>query len=198
VVVYNNFHQDRTWIDKHGLQHPISEMATAHRIYAARMLDRRAVECAQEDTARRPLKPCWYYDSDEEFETAELEDWLRTQDPNEWIQTTKLYLALMNLPEPVPDEDRDDPSSNEGPDVLPAEFDLPDAEAEAKSKAEDAMFYLDLNAADNPRQAVFRALGAASVCWEDLYGAGLFDSSRAVHIGDQLMEYLYNHGLPRE
>lgn len=51
--------------------------------------------------------------------------------------------------------------------------------------------------ADSPEQAVFLALGAASACWDNLRGAGVFESTRAKQIGDQLMAYLYDHGLPR-
>jgi hypothetical protein len=38
--------------------------------------------------------------------------------------------------------------------------------------------------------AVFTALGAASACWEDLGGAGVFDSTRAKAIGDALVAWL--------
>lgn len=34
------------------------------------------------------------------------------------------------------------------------------------------------------------SLGAASVCWEDPKGAGVFDSDRAKEIGDELMDFL--------
>lgn len=37
--------------------------------------------------------------------------------------------------------------------------------------------------------AVFEALGAASVCWGNLEGAGIFDSTRAKQIADELIEY---------
>lgn len=36
--------------------------------------------------------------------------------------------------------------------------------------------------------AVFQALGAASMCWEDVMLAGIFDSTRAKEIGDALLE----------
>lgn len=36
-------------------------------------------------------------------------------------------------------------------------------------------------------QAVFTALGAASSCWENLEGAGVFESDRCKNIGDQLI-----------
>lgn len=38
--------------------------------------------------------------------------------------------------------------------------------------------------------AVFQALGAASTCWENLSGAGVFDSTRAKDIGDGLLEFI--------
>jgi len=37
---------------------------------------------------------------------------------------------------------------------------------------------------------VFLALGAASACWENLPGAGVFEDDRTKAIGDELLEYL--------
>ena len=37
---------------------------------------------------------------------------------------------------------------------------------------------------------VFTALGAASVCWENMEGTGVFDDRRAKEIGDELVEFL--------
>jgi hypothetical protein len=45
-------------------------------------------------------------------------------------------------------------------------------------------------------EAVFLALGAASVCWQDLTRAGRFDSERATRIGEELLAYLRTVGLP--
>lgn len=39
-------------------------------------------------------------------------------------------------------------------------------------------------------EAVFQALGAASACWENLAGAGIFNSTRAKEIGDYLREFI--------
>lgn len=36
--------------------------------------------------------------------------------------------------------------------------------------------------------AVFQALGAASVCWEEMSGTGTFQSDRAKEIGEALIE----------
>ena len=38
--------------------------------------------------------------------------------------------------------------------------------------------------------AIFQALGAASVCWEKIEDAGIFDSTRAEWIGEGLLSYL--------
>lgn len=38
--------------------------------------------------------------------------------------------------------------------------------------------------------AVFQALGAASACWDNLRGAGVFNSTRAKEIGDKLLAHL--------
>lgn len=40
------------------------------------------------------------------------------------------------------------------------------------------------------QNAVFQALGAASVCWETPEGAGVFQSDRAKAIGDALVEFI--------
>ena len=46
-------------------------------------------------------------------------------------------------------------------------------------------------AEDTPvHEAVMQALGAASVCWENPGGAGVFDSERASAIGDELLDFL--------
>lgn len=38
--------------------------------------------------------------------------------------------------------------------------------------------------------AVFQALGAASVCWEQMSGTGVFHSDRAKQIGDALLAFI--------
>jgi hypothetical protein len=43
-------------------------------------------------------------------------------------------------------------------------------------------------------QAVFQALGAASMCWDDIHSAGVFRSDVAKAIGDGLLEWLRAHG----
>lgn len=47
-----------------------------------------------------------------------------------------------------------------------------------------------LEKATNVREAVFQAIGAASTCWENMEGTGIFDSDRAKQIGDELMEWV--------
>lgn len=57
-------------------------------------------------------------------------------------------------------------------------------------------FMVDLGAIDwfgdvtDRRTAVFQALGAASACWENLAGAGVFDSTRCRDIGEALLAKL--------
>ena len=41
--------------------------------------------------------------------------------------------------------------------------------------------------AETLEEAVFTALGAASVCWESMEGTGVFQSDRAKAIGDALL-----------
>lgn len=44
-----------------------------------------------------------------------------------------------------------------------------------------------------PREAVQRAVGAASMCWEHPGGAGVFDTDRAAHIARTLVSWLRRH-----
>jgi len=57
----------------------------------------------------------------------------------------------------------------------------------------------DLDQAETLENAVFQAIGAASVCWETPEGAGVFNSDRAKAIGEELMaEIKRRQGLDRE
>lgn len=53
-------------------------------------------------------------------------------------------------------------------------------------------FSLQLRAGEEPtlEEVVFVALGAASACWADLSGAGIFQSSRAKEIGEALLDFI--------
>jgi len=44
---------------------------------------------------------------------------------------------------------------------------------------------------DKKREAVFLALGAASMCWDPI-PVGVFESERAVEIGEELLKELDN------
>lgn len=48
----------------------------------------------------------------------------------------------------------------------------------------------DNGESDPKASLIFQALGAASVCWEKIEGAGVFDSDRAKRIGDELLSEL--------
>lgn len=54
------------------------------------------------------------------------------------------------------------------------------------------MSKFEFDRADSVESAVFQALGAASVCWEDISGTGIFDSTRAKEIGEALLEFIRN------
>lgn len=41
--------------------------------------------------------------------------------------------------------------------------------------------------------AVYQAIGAASVCWENPGGAGVFDSDRAAEIAEALLTEIRRH-----
>jgi hypothetical protein len=47
-----------------------------------------------------------------------------------------------------------------------------------------------LDGATNDREAVFQAVGAASACWDNLEGAGVFESEKAKDIGEELMGWV--------
>jgi hypothetical protein len=42
--------------------------------------------------------------------------------------------------------------------------------------------------ADTLEEAIFLSIGAASACWENLAGAGVFESVRAKEIGETLLD----------
>ena len=44
---------------------------------------------------------------------------------------------------------------------------------------------------------VFQAIGAASACWENLAGAGVFDSDRAKQVADDLLTFIRQNYEPR-
>lgn len=52
--------------------------------------------------------------------------------------------------------------------------------------------------AETVEQAVFQAVGSASMCWESVSRAGVFDSSRAKQIADGLVVWLKRHGVADE
>lgn len=54
------------------------------------------------------------------------------------------------------------------------------------------------NECTSAEEAIFQALGAASVCWENIEQAGIFESTRAKLIGDELIERLVEFGLEEQ
>lgn len=57
----------------------------------------------------------------------------------------------------------------------------------------DPMFNFD--DAETPEAAIYQALGAASMCWEHVEKAGVFQSDRASKIGEALLTRLEEFGL---
>jgi len=51
-----------------------------------------------------------------------------------------------------------------------------------------------LDEAESFEELIFQALGAASACWNNLEGAGVFESDRCKAIGDELIERLQAMG----
>lgn len=52
---------------------------------------------------------------------------------------------------------------------------------------------VDLSGAMTAEEAVFQALGAASMCWEDVAKAGVFKSRTATRIGNELLAWFRAH-----
>jgi hypothetical protein len=50
----------------------------------------------------------------------------------------------------------------------------------------------------NLREAVQIAVGAASSCWENLRGAGVFDSERALQVSEDLLTWINEHYEQKE
>ncbi len=53
---------------------------------------------------------------------------------------------------------------------------------------------LDFQESGDKRGAIYMAIGAASACWDNLVGAGTFESTRAKQIGDDLVRFLDTDG----
>ena len=51
-------------------------------------------------------------------------------------------------------------------------------------------FQPDEDGSLSPQAAIYQAVGAASMCWEDLSGAGVFDDAQARAIADALIDVL--------
>lgn len=51
----------------------------------------------------------------------------------------------------------------------------------------------ELAKCDTLEEAIFQSLGAASVCWENLAGAGEFDSTRCKDIGEALLDLVRSY-----
>jgi hypothetical protein len=47
--------------------------------------------------------------------------------------------------------------------------------------------------AENLTEAVYMAVGAASVCWEDMSGTGVFRDDRASQVAEDLLKYIREH-----
>lgn len=43
---------------------------------------------------------------------------------------------------------------------------------------------------EDVRKKIYEIVGAASMCWETVEGAGAFDSSRAIEVADEFMKFV--------
>lgn len=60
-------------------------------------------------------------------------------------------------------------------------------------QSDEEFWFNYLSNADDLEQAVFVAVGAASGCWDNLSGAGVFESNKAKAIGKGLIEAIKHH-----
>ena len=79
----------------------------------------------------------------------------------------------------------DDNDRSQNRPVLPAALEAHDIEHTDQG--------FDFSAVTDVKAAVFQTIGAASVCWEDPGGAGVFDSTRAAALGEGLVAWLEDH-----
>lgn len=97
-------------------------------------------------------------------------------------QHTNVHDPADLAPGEPPDENFDGPESiitasvidGTGREVQPSTFDLLTSEGEPESR----------------EAAVFQAIGAATVCWEDMSGTGIFQDEKARAIADGLLAWL--------
>lgn len=47
----------------------------------------------------------------------------------------------------------------------------------------------------DPIQTIFQGVGAASRCWENLSGAGVFDDKQAVKVSEDMIDRLREQGV---
>lgn len=55
---------------------------------------------------------------------------------------------------------------------------------------QNAEYVFEFDHCEDLRQAVYEAVGAASVCWESMEGTGVFDTTRASAVADALLQYV--------
>lgn len=58
-------------------------------------------------------------------------------------------------------------------------------------------FSLEHDGSLSLESAIFQALGAASVCWEKIEDAGIFQSEHAQEIGKALLAHIHESMIPR-
>ena len=56
--------------------------------------------------------------------------------------------------------------------------------------AQDAESVFMFDECEDLRQAVYQAVGAASVCWESMAGTGVFSTTKACEVADALLQYV--------
>lgn len=75
------------------------------------------------------------------------------------------------------------------PDFLLAEFMMKCLDAfELTSNKREVWFGVHLDILNNWKRLILTAMGEASMCWSNIDGAGVFDSTKAEQIGKKLLE----------
>ncbi len=75
------------------------------------------------------------------------------------------------------------------PDFILAEYMMKCLDAfELASNRREVWFGVELDIENNWKELIITAMGEASMCWSNIDGAGVFDSTRAEQIGKKLLQ----------
>lgn len=65
----------------------------------------------------------------------------------------------------------------------------------AENRRQHAESVVNFDGAEDPRAAIYQAIGAGSVCWTKMHRQGIFESERACAVAEALIRRLADFGL---